>query len=220
MSRPLWDFENIALERRDKLKVPFEFISLTQDIKSEATNICYGSESGNHEAKGWWRPVFRFEVTQKTFDRFFNSPYGYRAQYLISPQTGRGSNEILISVLIERLIQSFKGDPNLVSTIRNALTSLYSKIWIDEGQHNPEKPYLIVEVKVPEWEAAARESHQRLTNADSSLTTNEVDRIFGVRAPVGRKLKVMGSWIAKDGSLREVPSKERRAEEIRAYGIS
>jgi hypothetical protein len=185
--RPLWDFVSITSERRDKLRVPFEFKSLAQDIRSEAADICYEAEKGIHEAKGCWRPVFRFEVTEQTFDFFFNSPYGYSRQYLVSPQEGQRSNATLVSVLVESLINSFKGDPSLATPIRASLASLYSKIWIDEGQHNPQTPCLIVEVKVPGWVTAAMAIHQRLTHADSSLTDKEVDRIFGVRAPIGRK---------------------------------
>ena len=126
MLKALWDFENITSERRDRLRVPFDFKSLIRDIQSETTNVCYEAEKGTHEAKGWWRPVFRFEVTEKTFDCFFNSPYGYRAQYLTNPEAGQRSNTILISGLIESLVHSFKGDPNFVTSLRAALASLYS----------------------------------------------------------------------------------------------
>ncbi|MES4785395.1 MAG: hypothetical protein C4294_05755 [Nitrospiraceae bacterium] len=60
----------------------------------------------------------------------------------------------------------------------------------------------------------------RLDAGDSSLTPKEVDRIYDVRAPLGTTLKVMGAWVDRNGELKVVASKLRRAEEIKAYGLS
>lgn len=218
--RRLWEFDSISDERRQSLSKPFDFGTLIDRIRSEARSVRYEKDKGTHEAKGSWRPIFRFDVCEETFDRFFNSPYGYRGQYLADPEEGRKNNCLLVSALIDTLAQSISGDHEVLPQIRLSLSSPHAKIWIEEDQHNPRTPDLIIQIRVPEWEAAARAVHERLTRSAPTITTKEVDRIFGVRAPLGRTLKVMGAWIAPNGSLSTVPSKLRRADEIKAYGVS
>jgi len=220
MAKPPWDFVGISAERRKLLMVPFDFDSIVDIILGEAHNIHFMKEKGTHEAKGTWRPVFWFDVSNITFDRFFNSPYGYRAQYLADPQNGCEKNGVLIVGLIDLLTSCILKDPQLLHQIRLSLASPHAKIWIEEDQHNPTTLELIVEIRVPEWERAAKEIYQRLNANDPTLTPKEQDRILGVRAPVGTTLKVMGAWVASDGELKLAPSKLRRAEEIKAYGIS
>jgi hypothetical protein len=220
VTEPLWDFGDICAERRQSLMAPFDFGGIIEAIRSEARNIRYEKDKGTHEAKGSWRPIFRFDVCEETFDRFFNSPYGYRGQYLADPEEGRKKNSMLVSALIDTLVHSIRGELQLLNQIRLSLASAHAKIWIEEDQHNPKTPDLIVEIRVSDWEAAARAVHGRLAHGDPTLTTKEVDRIFGIRAPVGRTLKVMGAWVAPDGCLGVVASKLRRAEEIKAYGVS
>ena len=111
-------------------------------------------------------------------------------------------------------------DLSLAEQIKRSLVSPLAKVWIKEDQDIPRTPELIIQVLVPEWVAAATAVHERLARKDPTLTTKEVDRIYGVRAPSGFILKIMGAWIGPDGSLNVVPSKLRRAEEIKAYGVS
>jgi hypothetical protein len=220
VTTPLWDFEGISAERREFLKAPFDFGDLVGIITSEAWNIRFKKEPGTHEAKGSWRPIFWFDIAESTFDRFFNSPHGYRAQYLADPQNGTERNAVLIAALVDLLTTSVGGEPQFLQQIRLSLSSFHAKIWIEEDQHNPKTPELIVEIRVPEWETAAKAIRERLNAGDSTLTPKEVDRIFGVRAPMGRTLKVMGAWVSPDGELGVVPSKLRRAEDIKTYGVS
>ena len=220
MVKPIWDFASISAERRELLVAPFDFEDLVTTIAHEARNFRFKKEKGTHEAKGSWRAIFWFDVSDATFDRFFNSPYGYRAQYVADPQNGREKNAILIEALIDLLTRSVHGDAEFLRQIRLSLASPHAKIWIEEDQHSPRMPELIIEICMPEWVAAAKSIHERLTAGDSNLTTKEVDRIFGVRAPVGTTLKVMGAWVAPNGELGLVASKLRRAEDIKAYGVS
>lgn len=164
--------------------------------------------------------MFRFDISCQTFDVFFNSPYGYRGQYLFDPVEGTKKNCQLIAALSDKLLARTSEAAECLAQMRCSLASEHAKVWIEEEQHNPRTPELVVEIRVPEWEAAATAAHKRMRAGDSTLTAKEVDRIYGVRAPVGRTLKVMGAWIGTDGALGAVPSKLRRAEEIRAYGVS
>jgi hypothetical protein len=217
---PLWDFEGINEARRELLMAPFQFDDLVAVIKSEVRNVRFKKETRSHEAKGSWRPAFWFDVGMSTFDRFFNSPYGYRGQYFACPENGLRKNALLITSLIDVLLVAVAGDPKVCSEIHRSLTSTHAKIWIEESQHDPRTPDLIVEIRVAEWERFARAIRERLDAGDSSLTAKEVDRIYGARAPVGTTLKVMGAWVAQNGELNAVPLKLHRAEEIKAYGLS
>ena len=123
MTEPLWDFGDIGTERRESLLVPFDFDTLIDSICSEARNIQWERDKGTHEAKGSWRPIFRFDVREQTFDRFFNSPYGYRGQYLADPEEGRRKNCTLVFALIDKLVDSIRAEPELLNQVRNSLGS-------------------------------------------------------------------------------------------------
>lgn len=217
---PLGTVDNVSEDRRKSLAEPFEFVGLVQCLRSEVRNVRYKKENGSHEAKGSWRPIIWFDVNQQTFDRFFNSPCGYRGQFLLGADAGRAANNQVMHALADTLIQRASLQPSLAEQVQLSLLSPHAKIWIDEDQHCPKMPELIIQIAVAEWVAEATTVHNRLAEHDPTLTTKEIDRIYGVRAPSGSTLKVMGAWVGPDGSLSVVPSKRRRAEEIRAYGVS
>lgn len=217
---PLWIVDNVSEVRRQLLAEPFEFAALIQRMRSEVRHVRHKNDKGTHEAKGSWRPIIWFDVTEDTFDQFFNNPYGYRGQFLIDAAVGREANTQVILALAEVLVQKAPLKPTIAEQVRQSLVSPHAKIWIEEDQHSPKTPELIKQVRVPRWEVAAAAVHDRLARHDPTLTSKEIDRIYGVRAPSGSTLKVMGAWVASDGSLLVVPSKLRRAEEIKAYGVS
>jgi hypothetical protein len=217
---PLWRPEGISPERRASLLEPFEFGTLIDDMYSELRNVRFAKDRGSHEARGSWRPVIRFDVGEQTFDRFFNSPYGYRGQFLISPTVGVEANSRVLAALAEPLVRLANLAPSLAEEASRSLLSQHAKIWIEEDQYTRSSLDLIIEILVPNWVTAAIAIRKRLDQHDSSLTNKEIDRIFGVRAPTGNTLKVMGAWIGSNGSLTVVPSKLSRAEEINRYGIS
>ena len=216
----MWRFDNISETRRIELSRPFAFSTLVRQVRLEAHNVRFEREKGRHEAKGSWRPVFRFDVGGSTFDNFFNSSFGYRGQYLNDIERGRICNHLLVSELIATLVPAVEEENKALDQVLASLTSPHAKAWIEEDQHSPRTPDLLVQIRVPEWEAAAREVRKRLDQSDPTVTPKEVDRIFGVRAPEGRTLKVLGAWISSTGTLSIVSSKLRRAEEIQAYGVS
>ena len=216
----LFEFCLIDVVRRDLLLAPFDFDSLVDAIQREAQNIRFEKDKGTHEAKGAWRPTFLLDVFESTFDRYFNSPYGYRGQYLSSLEKGLEKNSVLISALIPKLVESIREKHEPIDQIRLSLSTEHAKIWIEEDQHNPRTPELIVQIKGPAWETAAKAVNDRLIRGDFTLTPKEIDRVYGVRAPVGTTLKIMGAWVDADGGIKLVPSKARRGEDIQAYGIS
>ena len=117
MEEPLWQFKNVPIERCRYLLTPFTFPTLIKQICSEVRDVRYKTERGSIEAKGSWRPVFWFDVAARTFDSFFNSPFGYRGQYLRDQEDGNRQNNLLISALAEHLIQSVTGEGSLVDQV-------------------------------------------------------------------------------------------------------
>ncbi|MEP7150614.1 MAG: hypothetical protein ABI856_02805 [Nitrospira sp.] len=183
MIRPEWQLVGLSPERRELLTAFFEFDELVEDIAREMRSVRFKKDKGTHEAKGSWRPIFWFDVLGTTFDRFFNSPYGYRAQYLADPESGRDKNASLIASLVDRLVPTVPQKIQIVDQVRRSLIAPHAKVWIEEDQHNPKGPQLVIEIYVAQWVAAAKEAHERLTASDPNITPKEVDRIFGVRAP-------------------------------------
>lgn len=124
-------------ERRTCLEsvVSFESVldRIVEEIKSIHVRVCHGKEPGLTESR---RPVFSFEVSQNTFDAFFNSPVGYRAQYLADPETGQAANGRLMKRLFPKLIAvapSVFADPALLeSEIALSLRAASSKVWVHE----------------------------------------------------------------------------------------
>jgi hypothetical protein len=220
MNQPLWDFDGVPQQRRQMLLSPRTFDAVIERIVAEVNNVRYKAERGNQEAKGWWRPVFLFDVEGETFDYFFNSPYGYRGQYFADPVGGQQRNAMLVSALAPKLIANSEATATNADAIRRSLEAAGAKIWIEESQLNPESLELLVQVSVPSWRAAATAARAKFERLEPH-TQKELDRIYGVRAPVGKTLKVMGAWVERDGAIRGiVPSKERRGEDIQAFGIS
>ena len=217
---PEWPFVGLSQERWQRLTSFFAFSELVEEIWREIHNIRFKKEKGQHEAKGTWRPTFWFDVAGTTFDLFFNNPHGYRGQYLMNLDSGRDKNAFLIARLVEKLVASVPEGLQIVDQVRRSLMSPHAKVWIDEDQHNPKGPKLVIEIAVAQWVAAAQEVSKRLTAGNPNISDKEVTRIYGVRAPQGTTLKVMGAWVAPNGELGGVASKSRRAEEIKAYGVS
>jgi len=50
--------------------------------------VCPAADLGHDNC---WRPTVSFAVSPGAFDAFFNSPGGYRAQFLSSPESGQAA---------------------------------------------------------------------------------------------------------------------------------
>ena len=209
----MWSCDGLSPTRTTNLLKSFEFSEIAARLGSEARCLSFKRTRGNHEAKGCWRPEFLAEVSNDAFDLFFNSPYGYRGRFLSSVAEGPSANALALKALSESLLQHLDEPCSSCDQIAASLASEFAKIWIDERIHSPADPVLVVEVRVPTWEVAARTVRARLDVHDSTLTAKEIDRILGVRAPCGTVLKVMGAWVRADGSCFVVPSKRGHAND-------
>lgn len=169
-----WSFDGLSPTRAASLLDPFEFSDLASRIGSEGRCLSFKRTRGNHEAKGCWRPEFTVEISGDAFDLFFNSPYGYRGRFLSDVTKGQTANELALKALSPRLLQQLNEPSPALDQIGTALDSEFAKLWIDERVHSPTDPVLVVEVRVPTWEAAARAVRARLDVHDSTLTPKEV----------------------------------------------
>lgn len=216
-----WKVVDVEAIRQSDLRAQFEFDALVEQIAIASTIVDFRKELGTHEAKGTWRPTFVLQLSRHLFDRFFNNPCGYRGLYLASPKLGVAGNMKMVNSLASRLLSSVPVQTTGTARerIQESLFSPAAKMWMDEDQHDPFTPELRVQIQVPSWIAAATAAYERLKSADP-ITPKEVDRIFGVRAPCGTRLKVFGAWVGATGVLPAVPSKQDRAMEIHSFGGS
>ena len=125
----------------------------------------------------------------------------------------------LLGALVDLLMESTGETSARNELIRQSILSCHSKNWINEDEHSPRQPELIVEIAVPEWKAAG-EVARRSLDASNPIPDKEVDRIFGVRAPEGTSIEVKGSWLDCDNRTRRTTSKINRAQDIHDFGVS
>ena len=178
---------------------------IVEEIKSIHVRVCHGKEPGLTESR---RPVFSFEVSQNTFDAFFNSPVGYRAQYLADPETGQAANGRLMKRLLPKVIAvapSAFADPALhESEIALSLIAASSKVWVHEDYFPFQS--LTVDLAISNWLAEANVGTQKAK--------------WGLCAPQGSMLQIKGAFIDHFGNEIVHTKKVGRRFEIHKYGFS
>lgn len=97
--------------------------------------VCPATELG---ASDCWRPIVAVTVEPTAFDVFFNSPLGYRGQFLLSPEAGQAANSVLLRTLEPALTKAVIIDcgTNRLSaeSIHRAFLANSAKIWPDESE--------------------------------------------------------------------------------------
>src|SRR5512139_3341086 len=135
-----WQFEHaFDAARAQRLAAFDKFAKVEAVIAASATVqgawICEAASLG---AKDCFRPSVSLAVSGEVFDAFFNSPGGYRAQYLSSPEDGQAANGRLLRVLEPRLTAAVLedcGTERLSSaSVRNAFLANSAKVWIAEHE--------------------------------------------------------------------------------------
>ncbi|MFC6520567.1 hypothetical protein ACFQAT_13120 [Undibacterium arcticum] len=104
-------------DRRRYLATPIPFDSVIEAIVKETQTIKYCANRGDLEAKGHTRPEFLFSITAQTYDVFFNSAFGYRAQFYTDHRVGIERNSIVLKALQPLLLSAAE-----VNASRGALT--------------------------------------------------------------------------------------------------
>lgn len=183
-------------------------------------DVCQGKEG---HLKNCLRPQFTLKVETETFDLFFNSPHGYRAQYLLDPDEGQKQNAKLIERLSEKLLDFTNGKTTKhqmgTDQIVTSLMCCSAKIWISEKgfkfDHN-----LIEEVLMPSWHTHAKAAIAAYANNQYPSPQEQEKAIWGIRAPTGHELDIKGAFLDGNGNEVVPKSKVLRRFEIQKYGFA
>ncbi len=224
----IWRFSEtfVSDERRGYLGEEIKFECIVEAIVNEIaiTKLCVNSKPYNPKLKGCKRPEFQFHVEPKTFDLFYNSPWGYRGQYCLGADVGLEKNRYLLDSILDRLITHARSNPTeklSIMGIENSLRMNSAKIWIGEnGQIDPKDSALREELLCSVWLRNAREARAALDENKEPDPQEKSNAITGVRAPEGKLLEIKGAWISQDGEEHIDDYKRYRAEHIRDYGFS
>jgi len=176
------------------------------------------------------RPAWSIQLDQRVLDKFFNGKMGMRAQYYMSPYHGRKKNRLLISKLMDSLIQiprddylKYSGvDQNL---LRLSLMQPSAKVWISEKGIDGKKIIRAGDLMLDDqsiqndWLDVAKDVKNGMH--DSEDYKLYCAAINGVKAPFPDQLEIKGSWLT-EGDRQEyvTPNKRDRDCQIFMFGFS
>lgn len=150
----------------------------------------------------------RFEVSSSTFDAFFNSRCGYRAQYLVDPECGQAANGIILAALREQLEAATERPtaPHEMesSAARASFRAVSAKIWLFEDEFDFGKP--TEDLAVDTWKATAILGVKKAK--------------WGLCAPRATTLEVKGAFLDPYGHEVVPADKIGRRFEIHTCGFS
>jgi hypothetical protein len=178
---------------------------LIEQVVADATNIQVHAVPGR--AKGLTeciQPVFMLDLP-KTGDALFSGPFGYRAQYWMSPEKGLAANATLIAALAPRLLAALETctDPELSRIdVCAAIGATSAKIWLNE-----------LAIAIPSADLSVR---RWVENARRHV---ELARL-GLTAPEITKFEVKGALINPYGHEVVPADKIRRHHQLHHYGFS
>ena len=178
----------------------YEDVLSLLDRKSRITDYFLESARASH-LRGLRRASFRLRLPRYIYDAFFNSPYGYRAQYALSPEIGACSNRMTIDRLIPKLTRHRPAIGDGHERLLRSLRSKDAKIWIDELEVESQLGGHRAQIAFPPWVAGTESG-------------------VGLLAPIGHNLEVKGGWLNEAGEEVRDPHKARRSEEIHEAGYS
>jgi hypothetical protein len=218
-----WTFTGLPPERAARLSEPFAFSTLVDELRTAAIT-CKRETGRMKETSGRWRPSFSLHVSGSTFDRFYNSPFGYRGQFWQSAELGIRQNRFLLDGLLGALVRAIdeSNDRELIGRRASIVSSLQhpaAKVWIAS---EPQALDFVVEIAAERWVAAAANAWERYESG-ALLANDVIDRIAGVRAPEATVLEVKGAWINRDGEPVGASSGKDprdRAQQIYDYGFN
>ena len=222
-----WDFSPsyVVEDRLSYLREEIDFGWLVRTIRAESRVTDFKIEPAeNPDLGGSTRPVFQLEIKPKTFDLFYNSPWGYRGRYCLGVVNGLQCNQQLLASLVDPLLDFARKYARVndveIDAIHKSLKLPTAKVWVDEGQIDLKNCSLREELLHPEWIRHAREARAERDAKRTPTPKEKANAIFGVRATCGRILDVKGAWVTKAGDEVVDEDKKHRAEHIRDYGFS
>lgn len=222
----IWTFSSqFDAHRRAELEAVSDFDAIIDCIVSEATlskfEVCRGKEGS---IKGCLRPQFELAVSAGTADLFFNSPVGYRAQYLMDPDEGQRQNGRLLRALRNKLIAFASSEqskhPMTAKDIEFSLLACSAKIWLPEASFSFNHD-LIEEIPVPIWRQNALSALEAYGRRERPEPEKKEKAIWGLRAPRVSAIDVKGAFLTPSDKAEVVPlDKITRRCDIRCYGYA
>ena len=207
MTPPWWKYSgNVPEARRIALASAGSFAAVVEQVASDATNIRLRVESGR--AKGLTdciQPLFNLDLPQ-TGDALFNGPFGYRAQYWLSPEQGLSANAALLAALTPKLLGSLDACTDQALSridICAAISAASAKIWIREALFVADQK---ADLDVDRWIDNARDGAELAK--------------LGLMAPEITKFEIKGALIDPYGHEVVPADKIRRHYQIHHYGFS
>ena len=198
---------SVTEERQLALAQPGSFLEVVRLVVEDARNIRVSAKPGRDPGlTDCVQPIFFFELPN-THDIFFNGPWGYRAQYWLSPGHGLAANSYLLAALVPKLLASIGQtmDSNLEKIdVCASLSAASAKIWIEEDLNLLRNPTR--DLYIERW----------LAEADKGV---ELAR-YGVYAPSNNRFEVKGALMDPFGNEVVPARKIHRHFDIHHYGFS
>jgi hypothetical protein len=202
-----WRYSDRVPEpRRIALAQCGSFDHLVELVRDDARDVRVRAQRGfDRGLTDCTQPVFTFELPN-TGDALFNGPYGYRAQYWISPAQGLAANAILLVALAPKLLGAIDpSDADLTKLdVCASIHAASAKLWIGEIPSLLLDP--TVDLAVARWAVEAQNGV-------------ELAR-FGLCAPEASRFEVKGALLDPYGHEVVPVSKIRRHYDIHEYGYS
>lgn len=221
-----WTFSaQFDAHRKAELEAVSDFDVIVNRIVSEATlskfEVCRGKE-GN--LKGCLRPQFELAVSADTADLFFNSPAGYRAQYLMDPDEGQKQNGRLLRALRDKLLAFASSvQPKHSMTAKDiefSLLACSAKVWLPETSFSFNHD-LIEDIPVPLWRKNALSALESYDRHERPQPEKKEKAIWGLRAPRVCAIDVKGAFLTPSDKAEVVPfDKITRRYDIWSYGYA
>ncbi|MDO8683854.1 MAG: hypothetical protein Q7N50_10280 [Armatimonadota bacterium] len=199
-------FDSARRERLEKFDTFDKVLErLLRYVEIVAARVCEDEDLG---PRGCWRPEAVLNVESEAFDAFFNSPGGYRAQYLSDPDHGQAANNRLLRALEPKLTNEVVnrcGEKQLSrEKVRDALLANSAKIWPDED--SLDFTQATIDLAVERWK--------------QPCDWINAPKYAGLWAPEGTRLKVIGAFIDPWGNEVVSRVKVRRRFDIHECGFS
>jgi len=221
-----WTFSaQFDVHRKAKLEAVSDFDVIINRIVSEITpskfEVCCGKEGS---LKGCLRPQFEVAVSADTADLFFNSPVGYRAQYLMDPDEGQRQNGRLIRALHDKLLDFASyvqtKHPMTIKDIELSLLGCSAKVWLPEVSFSFNHD-LIEDIPVPIWCQNALSALEAYCRRERPEPEKKEKAIWGLRAPRVCAIDVKGAFLTPSDKAEVVLfDKITRRYDIQNYGYA
>ena len=221
----MWQFaQNFDARRRGSLEAVTHFSEIIDRIVASLSvvnfEVCRGKQGLLRQCI---RPEFKCNLSRETVDLFFNSPAGYRAQYLFDPEEGQKQNARLIAVLTDRLVAHADANPTKLQmasgSVRLALSACSAKVWLPESCFSFDHQ-LIEEIVVPRWRLNAMSALEAFRNRTRPAQEGQEKAIWGLRASRANFIEVKGAFLSAEHEEVVACDKISRRHDLFQFGYA